>query len=71
MRTGSRDSRILSILVPEMDNTADRNATVHADKQRKHIILSRRQSSNRQRKIGARHRHSASYNTIHNSNIET
>ena len=71
MRAGSRDGGAFSVPVPEVDDAADRNAAVYADKQRKYVILPRRQSSDGRREMGAGHGRSASYDTIRNSNTET
>ena len=71
MRAGSRDGGAFSIPLLKVDDTADRNAAVYADKQRKYIILPRRQSSDGRREMGARYGRSASDDTIRNSNTKT
>jgi hypothetical protein len=37
MRTGGRDSRALFVPMQTVDSTADRDAAVHADRQRKFV----------------------------------
>ena len=71
MRTGSRDGGALFVPLPKVDDTANRNAAVYADKQRKYVNLPRWQSSDRRREMGARHGRSASDDTICYSSTKT